>query len=97
MHKFQVSVNGQPIEVWVDTTNPNRSVEIEFSENVEEFKEWLSYQYGAFGHLIGDATSPIDLDYALTTPEAKQKYNPRLVGEGVVTSYDPDIPDGAVT
>lgn len=88
------------VYVSVDSTNPNRASAISYSGNPEviaEIQEWLTYEYGAFGHSIGNNTTPIDLDAAMHSKEAKQ-FKPKIVvGAELVKNYDPGIPEGAVT
>ncbi len=64
----------------------------------------LSRSYGAFGHGIGESTSPIDLDAALKTSSVtvigksfKDFDIQLLVGAELVAFYVPGIPKGAVT
>lgn len=57
----------------------------------------LSRSHGAFGHTIGEVTSPIDLDSALRS-SAFSGYRIKLTqGAELVSSYDSGIPKGAVT
>lgn len=88
------------VEVWIDSKDPNASAKIQYSGNevmVDVISDRLARQYGAFGHLIGSATTPIDLDAAMKSPEMKE-YRPQLIeGEDMVKKYDPKIPKGAIT
>ena len=55
----------------------------------------LNGQSGAFGHTFSSLSSnPIDLDFVLKKTFGKD--NIEVLGE-VVTSYNPGIPEGAVT
>lgn len=69
---------------------------------------WLDSAYGAFGHSIGDSTSPIDLDAAIKKgPSAVWMgkmakfllgYRFQLLeGAELVKSYDPKIPLDTLT
>jgi hypothetical protein len=54
----------------------------------------LNNAYGAFGHLFNpEASTPTDLDYALFSTFGESNVE-RL---GPTPSYDPGIPEGAVT
>lgn len=86
--------------VSVNSSNPNTSAAIAFQgapEKVERVRSRLSLCSGAFGHLIGESTTPIDLHAAMNQPEMQQ-YLPVLVqGTELVQNYDPDIPGDSVT
>ena len=61
---------------------------------IERVRYKLSRSYGAFGHGINNATSAIDLHFALRGEDFKE-YNPQMTeGAGIVKSYDPEIPKG---
>lgn len=66
---------------------------------VKTLQESLSFNFGAFGHRIGDVTSPIDLDVALKTLEKnKQIFNLKILkGSELVSVYDPELPNGSNT
>lgn len=87
-------------EVWIDVDDPNISGEIQYAgqtEYVAGIRETLSRQAGAFGHLIGSVTTPIDLDAAMKGAEM-QRFRPQVAeGADLVKKYDPDIPKGAKT
>jgi hypothetical protein len=90
------------VTVSLEATDPNASVSIEYDPGdtpdlADLIRRTLTRQYGAFGHLIGENTTPIDLTAAMNSP-AMQYFQPVLIeGEGIVTSYDPGIPPGAIT
>lgn len=51
---------------------------------------------GAFGHILDDFTTPIDLHYAVFS--RLQQFSPQAIeGAELVEVYDPGIPEGAVT
>lgn len=98
MVKYFIDVNGSQVMVFLDTDNPNETVDLEFSgqeDKVTLIKNWLSNQYGAFGHLIDDTTNPIDLDAALI---GQSEYKAEMLeGENVIAEYNPRIPESANT
>lgn len=95
MLRIEVQYSDRPITVSLDADNPNEMADIAIAGDIPElFEYWLSSQYGAFGHMIGDATTPIDLHYAIVSSGFPFKV---LEGEKLVEKYDPDIPDGAMT
>jgi len=86
------------VSVALDAIRPNELAEIRYSgreQAVRFTQQWLSMAHGAFGHLIGTETTPIDLAYAMgqLPPELEL-----IAAAGdIPTSFDPDIPAGAVT
>lgn len=101
MIRFELKVDQVvPMSVSLDADRPNQSTPIIYEGTdyaVGEVKPVLRSCYGAFGHSIGDSTSPIDLDFAMKSPKMKQ-FQPVLIeGAELVKVYDPGIPDGAVT
>lgn len=99
MIKYQLPILG--VIVSLDSDSPNESALIEYEgispENVAIARSYLSREYGAFGHLIKDACTPLDLDAAMRKP-AMQRYLPEIVeGEELVQRCRPNIPPGAVT
>jgi hypothetical protein len=64
---------------------------------VQNYRFLLQNAYGAFGHSFDtEFTTPIDLHYAVMSNLAD--FNPQVVeGAELVESYDPGIPEGAVT
>lgn len=57
----------------------------------------LSRSYGAFGHTVGEVTSPIDLDSALRSSVFKDYRIGLTQGKELVSSYGSGISKGAVT
>ena len=111
MIQYKITANNAEVIVTVNSNNPNLSAEVQYEgdpELLEIVKMWLPDAFGAFGHLIGESTSPIDLDAAIKKgPPAFSQYNllrfmpdykwELLVGADLVKSYDPGIPEGAFT
>lgn len=64
---------------------------------VKGYRFMLQDAYGAFGHTLGtEFATPIDLHYAVFTKLAE--FDPQVVeGADLVETYDPGIPEGAVT
>ncbi len=87
------------IELDADTGNSFASIEITGDADLKAIVEdILATSYGAFGHSIGsNATSPIDLDAALKSPNFDTFAVELIEGFELVSSYDPGIPEGAVT
>jgi hypothetical protein len=102
--RFQL--NNQ-VEVAIAALNANTAGAIQYSylgepvlsrSRIREVSETLERCHGAFGHIIGQATSPIDLHAAMRSPQM-QKFSPVMVeGEEFLRDgYDPKIPKGART
>lgn len=100
MIKYRLQIGESAIEVLIAVEDGNATGELLYegdAERVASFRSLLAYQYGAFGHLIGSATTPIDLDAAMRSP-AMAQWQPELIeGAALVASYDPAIPEDAVT
>jgi hypothetical protein len=103
MIKYQLTDPDTDKQVFIsiDSDDPDVSGAIKYSGDAELIKLlelMISSSYGAFGHSIGDSTTPIDLDAALTIGNKFDKYNPEILeGEDLVKSYESNIPDGAMT
>jgi hypothetical protein len=95
--KYALTINGNPASVAVDSNDPNASAFIKITGDDGTFADWLALQCGAFGHLIGESTSPIDLDYALSTADAQQWQPTIIEGSEMVVNYKSYLPDGAVS
>lgn len=98
-YKLNDNFDGTEAIVSLDARDPNEYAEIEYSgdkELTDTVRSWLSSAAGAFGHLIGERTTAIDLDAALKGTEA-ERFNPQLIeGEQLVAIYDPQTPNTAV-
>lgn len=101
MISYTLTVGSNPITISLDVDNPNERTPILYQgdrKSVEEIRDWLKFEPGAFGHLIGEITTPVDLHYVMTSsPEAAQ-YTPVLtIGADLVTSYLTNIPPDATS
>jgi hypothetical protein len=67
------------------------------SEAVDAVRAFLERQTGAFGHLIGAETSPVDLHAALCSPRGQLLRPVIEAGDELVASYDPELPDRALS
>ena len=86
------------VALGVDDGNESAPQEWEGDQNlIGWFKSKLETAYGAFGHLFGtEFATPIDLHYAVFSNLAV--YDPVVVeGAELVETYDPGIPEGAIT
>lgn len=91
------------VEVSIDSESPDVPAKIVYRNRVEGLdmievaRRTLSSAYGRYGHLIGDATTPIDLAVAIDSP-AIQQYAPELErGAEIVKNYKSPIPKGSVS
>lgn len=80
---------GAKIEITTSTGGDDRFIPI--------IRNWLQHECGAFGHIIGEATTPIDLDAAMHSKDALEFRPEIMAGAELVKSYNPGIPEGAVT
>jgi hypothetical protein len=94
--RYELIVDGKTVAIALPVTDGNSAAEMAFEgEGIDEIKSLLLRQCGAFGHGMSEVTTAYDLDYALNSP-AMREFNAVLV-EGDIDSYDPKIPDGAMT
>ena len=112
MIRFQLSYLGHSVEVSIASTDPNQYASILIEPGIpliagagdpedfmlDEIRENLSNSYGAYGHFIGYACTPIDLNSAMFSPQM-QGYSPELIeGEEIIGEvYSPGIPEDAIT
>ena len=101
MISYQISTFIGNATLKIDVSDPNELGLIIYQgdeEVVKLIRSNLRTSYGAFGHLIGDRTTPIDLDAALKQPPFTAQYNIKLTaGSQIVTEYNPGIPREAQT
>lgn len=100
MIRYRLGLPEGQVIVSIAANNGNHSGLIQYegeAEAIEVLKEELPLLCGAFGHLIGDTTTPIDLDAVMHKPDM-QRFTPELLeGAELVERYDPGIPEGAIT
>jgi hypothetical protein len=105
--QYKITANNAEVIITLNAEDPNDYEEVQYEGDpvlLEIVQMWLPSAFGAFGHLIGKKTTPIDLDAALKKgprrhllrlmPDYKWEL---LVGADLVKNYDPCIPEGAVT
>lgn len=100
MIRYRLELPEGAVTVSIASNDGNTTDQIIYegeAEAIEALKDELPVLTGAFGHLIGSATTPIDLDAAMQRSEM-QAYKPELLeGRELVQRYNPGIPDGAKT
>jgi len=96
MKNYQYRIKPMDVIVTMDAESPNHSAKIKYEGQYRKFAMLrLSGASGAFGHIFGVTSStPIDLDYALKYTFGAD--NVETLGEEI-ESYDPGIPEGAMT
>lgn len=98
MKNYRYKIIPSNVIVTIKAEGPNSSGKItyegeSFNKKLVIFR--LSGASGAFGHSFYPLSStPIDLDFALKQTFGKEDIE--VLGE-VITSYDPEIPEGSVT
>lgn len=92
MLKYKLSKASDEVIITLRTDDPDKSVKIEYvgdKDLVEVVSDWLRHESGLYGHLIGDRTTPIDLDAVMRSPDAEQ-YSPEIIeGAEIIENYDP--------
>jgi hypothetical protein len=100
MIEYQLSTPEGSVRVVLNSRAPNTPHPIAYEGNpaaIALVREWLESEYGAFGHFVGDATTPIDLAVAMAHDRAKP-FAPKLLrGEELIQPVELDLPDDAVT
>lgn len=95
METYKYRIKNLDVVVTLKAKGPNSSGKIDYEGKYSDLaKIMLDGESGAFGHIFfPDSSTPIDLDYVL---KSKFKDNVEVLGKEV-ESYDPEIPEGAVT
>jgi hypothetical protein len=96
--KYEINVDNDKIYVSISANSPNERALLIYEgseKGVAMVRDFVKNSYGAFGHTIGEATSPIDLHYAMSNQKVFQAT--LIEGQDLAEKYDPDIPEGAVT
>lgn len=90
----------EQVLISLDVTTPNESALIRYSgdaNTIAMVKRRIQQECGMFGHRIGNATTAVDLNVALSAP-ALVRFSPKLkLGSEIIQNYKLDIPSGAVT
>lgn len=89
-------IEDQTAIVSLNVSKPNQEAPIQYKgdrELVDFIKNQMATAIGAFGTLVGDRATPIDLDHALKSlPFAVEATK----GADMVATYDPETPDEAI-
>lgn len=100
--KFSLKSPTNPnIRVTVELLNPkpNTPSKIVYEGDkllITKIKHQIDRAYGAFGHLMSaDSATAIDFQHVMTAQ--MKEFSPELIAGKLLESYDPEIPDGAVT
>lgn len=98
MIEYRIDYAGMIVTVSIDAVNPSDRAVIQYSGEkraVVIVENWLTFAYGAFGHLIGGETTPIDLDAAISTMPDVFKL---VESTGPIPQrYNPEIPEDSLT
>lgn len=103
MVKYRLMYMGvSSVEVSIDSDDPNAPAKLQYSgDDAPTYfvRTWLESQAGIFGHLIGLSTTAIDLKSALSSPQAKEQFQPQLIeGQEVLNKWKPfQAEDGVCT
>lgn len=91
MLRYKLTTAHGDVLIALDGGQPNRISPIAYDGSpraILTIKRWLHYEVGAYGHPIGDWTTPVDLKAAMASGRAKA-FSPVLLEE--------TRPDGAQT
>lgn len=97
-YNFQLN-NSQNVLVVLDTDDVNTRTLIEYqgqSQDILIIKKWLSLQTGVFGHILGDATTPMDLDFVMKYSEGCPAKIIKILGKNI-DSYNNGLSQNSVT
>lgn len=85
------------VEVSIDSESPDLAAPIQYSgdgELIDLIRLLIEKQYGIFGHQIGSATTPVDLNHVMLHPSIS-RFQPQIVdGAEMVRRYKTNIPEG---
>jgi hypothetical protein len=96
---YQLTTPAGTVQVSLNSLSSQESSEILFEGNPEAIapvRRWLKFEYGAFGHMIGDHTTPTDLDFAMQSDRAAAFSPQRLEGAELI-NYQPGLPDESLS
>ena len=99
---YKLTIDENEVFVLLDSQTPHQYARIEYRGDtaaVDRAREWLTWEHGAYGHLIGESgrVTPIDLSAAMNSERAKAFLPKRVSGGELVQEYNPGIPDNAKT
>ncbi len=93
---YKLEKDATVAQVTLNTNDPTEVVDITIeANNADELLDWLYYEHGRFGHLITDATNPVDLDSALSK---QTDYTVTLIkGQEILQDYQEKTPLNRIT
>jgi len=98
MIRYDLRYKNSIASVILNAKSPDQSTLIQYEGSpsvVNLLKDWLPYAYGAFGHLIGESTTPTDLKVAmLSLPKG---FTVAASMGDIPQDIKANIPDGSVT
>lgn len=94
IYSYKIFIDNTENTVSLNVATANDRGLLEFSGDKKlKLKTWLKNQTGALGHIIGEATTPMDLDYVMIE---NCPWDWDLVS-GEIFNYNPDVPEKAKT
>lgn len=98
MIRYDLRYKNSVASVILNAKGPDQSAPIQYEgspEVVSLIKDWLPSAYGAFGHLIGERTTPIDLKVAML--KLPKGWTIAASMGDIPETIRANIPDGAMT
>jgi hypothetical protein len=98
---FKINLVFDEVFLSLESTSKNQPAPLKIEgspEKVAQVRELLDGAYGAYGHIFDiEITTPLDLYFAAKN-YLNTEFTPIVVeGAELVETYDPGIPEGAVT
>lgn len=99
---FKLDVCFENMYLVLDVNTPNQSAPLQIEGGSQEKKDlvidMIRRSYGAFGHtMTPNSMTAIDLDYVANNYLAYEFTTAIVEGAELVETYDPGIPEGAIT
>lgn len=98
---WEVKMGGALITIAQNTKKPGSPAEYDIKGDgffARHIKRLLSSASGLYGHTLSNVPAPVDLNAALLSLAAKEKFSVKVVkGKSILDSYRLKLPKGAVT
>lgn len=99
MIRYQLDTDFGFVYVELPATEIEQTVKLSYRGNKDAtatVQRWLSFACGIYGHQIGEATTPLDLSWAMRSQQAAQFQPVLLEGEDILEQEPTSLPPGAI-